>query len=565
MILLVIFDNAEAPNKRGSMNYDRRQFLEFFGKSTVAIAGLSTLPPWITGCTTNRLRGYSGSVPWKPILPSDKDQLLLAEGMTWNLLAKWGDKIGGSGASPLIFGSHCDFTSFIPFDDSNPSEGYLWVNHEYLNPLFTSGYSPKTGAKKTKAQADQEMAVVGGSLLHIKKEFGSWTVVQDSPKAMRLDAHSKIPLIAPRAIDGSRYAFGTMANCAGGKTPWNTFLTCEENYDMFWGDWDFSPTDGTQLLPAKPKQLNAEKRFSWLDHYQRPPTHYGWVVEINPWKKEAKKLTALGRFAHECATTVVAKDGRTVVYMGDDANDECLYKFIADKPGSLETGTLYVANLEKSRWQRLTMADHPDFKWRFKDQTDLLVQTRVAAKMVGGTALDRPEDVEINPENGDVIVALTNNYKQGRPHGSLLRVAEKDANPLSMEFQSATWIAGGPESGLSCPDNLAFDPRGNLWVTTDRSESRMNKGEFAQYKNNGLYVIPMKGPDAGKVFQVASAPTDAELTGPTFSPDGKTLFLCVQHPGDNTEELGKFTSNWPGSAGEMPRSAVIAINLDTPV
>ena len=80
------------------------------------------------------------------------------------------------------------------------------------------------------------------------------------------------------------------------------------------------------------------------------------------------------------------------------------------------------------------------------------------------------------------------------------------------------------------------------------------------FKNNGLFYIPMKGPHSGQVFQVASAPVDAELTAPTFSPDGKTLFLCVQHPGDSTNKMGEFTSNWPGGKKEdMPRSAVVTI------
>ena len=131
---------------------------------------------------------------------------------------------------------------------------------------------------------------------------------------------------------------------------------------------------------------------------------------------------------------------------------------------------------------------------------------------------------------------------------------------MSLEFTATTWISGGEDSGLSSPDNLAFDKAGNLWVTTDRAEAEITSDYYKKFKNNGLFYIPMKGPHSGQVFQVASAPVDAELTAPTFSPDGKTLFLCVQHPGDSTNKMGEFTSNWPGGKKEdMPRSAVVTI------
>ena len=209
------------------------------------------------------------------------------------------------------------------------------------------------------------------------------------------------------------------------------------------------------------------------------------------------------------------------------------------------------------------MNAHPDFKKHFKDQTELLINTRVAAHMVGGTKQDRPEDVEVNPVNNDVIVALTNNKKADRPHGSLMRIVEKNGDFLSTEFKASTWISGGEDSVLSCPDNMIFDRNGNLWVTTDRSDREMNKGVYKIHKNNGLYFIPAKGEHAGHIFQVASAPTDAEFTGPSFSEDGKTLFLCVQHPGDQSESMDKLTSTWPDGIkkgiSQMPRSAVVAI------
>ncbi len=539
------------------MTKSRREFLQFFGLSTLA---LSTLPAatFLSGCThTNVLKNIpQTNLGWKPLSPSLDDSLLLADGLNYSVLARWQDPIGGTKQKPLQYGTHNDFTSFIPFSENDLTEGILLVNHEYLNPLFVSNFNDSQILKKTRAQVEIEIKSVGVSLLHVKKINNQWTVVADSKHNTRIDGSTPIPFVSSHPVYGSKIAYGTIANCAGGKTPWNTFLTCEENYDMYYGDWKKVPHGD-----EKPVVKYHDKDFGWYQHFDRPPLHYGWVVEINPVTKKAKKLTALGRFAHEGATCIQPdKKGPTVVYMGDDSSDEFIYKFISDKPDSLETGTLFVANTTEGKWLPLTMQAHPDFKKLFRNQTDLLIQTRLAAKTVGATPQDRPEDIEINPANGDIIVALTNNKKHGRPHGSLLKIVEKNADHLSLEFTATTWISGGEDSGLSSPDNLAFDKAGNLWVTSDRAEAEMKADYYKKFMNNGLFYIPMKGPFAGQVYQVASAPVDAELTGPTFSPDGKTLFLCVQHPGDSTKKMGEFTSNWPsGKKEDMPRSAVVTI------
>jgi secreted PhoX family phosphatase len=530
---------------------NRRHFLKFLGQSSILISAPSSL--FLSSCSTS-----SKSTTWKAILPDSSDELILAKGLNYKLLAKWGDVIAQRNQQNIVFGMHNDFTSFIAFDSEEPNEGFLLVNHEYLNTLFLTGWTEKQNKSKTKEQVDAEIKSVGVSILHIKKTGENWHLVQDSEHNYRIDGHTPIEIIAEHPIAGTKMSYGTLANCAGGQTPWKTFLTCEENYDMFYGELDFSPKPG-RLKPRKNAIVRYhEKDLGWYNQYDRSPLHYGWVVEINPANKSAKKLTALGRFAHEGATCVVARDGRTVVYMGDDANNQCIYKFISEKPNSIEKGTLYVANTKKGVWLPLKMNSHPSFKTRFANQTDLLVNTREAAATLGGTPQDRPEDIEINPSNGDIIVALTNNKAAQRPHGSLLKITEKNSDYLSMEFKSETWISGGDDNLLSCPDNMAFDPAGNLWVTSDRADGDMNQGVYKKFKNNGLYYIPMKGPDAGQIFQIASAPKDAEFTGPTFLPDG-TLVLCVQHPGEQTRDLKQLTSNWPGQKNEVPRSAVVTI------
>ena len=305
---------------------------------------------------------------------------------------------------------------------------------------------------------------------------------------------------------------------------------------------------------------SSKKGYQWDKFYDESPEHYGWVVEVNMKTGDAKKLIGLGRCAHECATVSRTKDGRLAVYTGDDKAGECIYKYISDEKDNLETGELFVADTKKGQWISLDIEKQPVLKGKFKNQLEVFVRLREAAKLVGGTPQDRPEDIEVDPQTGNVFVTLTNNVKKGNLHGGILKIEEKDADHGAEEFKSSTFIKGGTSSGISSPDNLVFDPKGNLWITSDISGKVLNKGPYSSFGNNGLYYVPMSGPDAGKVIQVASAPNDAEFTGPCFSDDGKTLFLSVQHPGSETKSLNKFTSNWPHGGSNMPKSAVITIS-----
>ncbi len=253
-------------------------------------------------------------------------------------------------------------------------------------------------------------------------------------------------------------------------------------------------------------------------------------------------------------------DGRIVVYTGDDANNECLYKFIASKPSSLSEGTLYVANIEAGRWESLDYASQPILQKHFKSQTEVLIRLRESSKLVGGTPLDRPEDIDIDPHTGAILVSLTNNKAKDNYHGSILKLEEAEGQYDGLSFTPSTFLAGGEETGFSCPDNLAFDPAGNLWFTSDMSGSAMNKAPYIAFKNNGLFVVPRRGPQAGQVLQVASAPNDAEFTGPCFAPDGKTLFLSVQHPGETSPSIDNLTSHWPDGGQNIPRPSVVCIS-----
>ncbi len=545
---------------------NRRNFLKFIGTSGVVVSQFGLLSSAIIsqgflGCANSTEKSDSGS--FKPRFKyKDKDDVILAEGLEYEVLFRWNDQIKTKSKGDFNYGAHNDHIQFIPLNDSTKDEGYLMVNHEYLNPLFVSGWSDKNNISKTKEQVLSEMKSVGASVLHIKKINNQWSLVQESDKNFRLDGLTEIPFSSKLEIEGSKFAIGTLANCAGGKTSWKTFLTCEENYDLFYGEWNVSPNKGQKKLRKIPMVTYHKKDMYWHNHFNHSPFHYGWVVEINPRDQSSKKLISLGRFAHEGATCVKASDGREIVYMGDDANNECIYKFISERPNSLEKGTLYVANTKQGKWVPIEMSSHPDFKKLFKNKTEMLINTRIAAHLLGGTPQDRPEDIKIHPHTNDIIVALTNNKSAGRPHGSLLKITEKNNDFRSLEFKAETWISGGEENLMSSPDNLLFDKNGNLWYTNDIAEDELGKGPYSNYKKNGLYYCPSKGDYAGQIFQIASAPNDAEFTGLNFSDDGKDLFICVQHPGERSIAKDQLTSTWPDK-GELPKSSLIIIRGPT--
>ncbi|WP_272149210.1 PhoX family protein [Tenacibaculum aiptasiae] len=542
------------------MEYNRRKFISFLGKASL---GVLTIPPFITSCgnTTTPLSKQKISeeflrklkeITIKDLAPSDKDDLLLTDELNYQVIIKWGDKINDKDT----FGFNNDFTCFIPLDENNPKDGLLWVNHEYINPMFVSGFNywdyENPEEHRTIEQVNKEMYNVGGSIVRIRENKGVWEIVKNDPLNRRITAQTSIELNWDSPIKGKTTVIGTNSNCSGGITPWKTFITCEENYDGFWGETVYDENNQPTHQPSD---------YGWEKFYKYPPEHYGWVVEVDPLKGTAQKHIALGRFAHECCTLYELKDKRVVAYTGDDRNSEHLYKFISSKPHSLKEGTLYVADTVNGKWLALDWENQPVLKNKFKNQTEVLIRAREASKLLGATELNRPEDIEIDPLTGNIFVTLTNNKEKNDYHGSILKIEEAKGEFDALTFKASTYLAGGEENGFSCPDNLAFDLSGNLWMTSDMSGSSMNREDkpYMPFKNNSLFVIPRYGKEAGKVIRVASAPKDAELTGPWFSPDGETLFLSVQHPGEQTKDIKNPTSTWPFDADNIPKSAVVAI------
>ncbi len=500
--------------------------------------------------------GNAGEIFFNPIAPSAEDALLLPEGFEYIILRQWGDSISDS----EIFGFNNDYVAYLPIDllegGNNSTDGLLFVNNEYTEPLFVSAYTVddyKAKKAKTKEQIIAEKKSVGISVFRVKRTDSGWEFVNDSNYNNRIDATKPLILSGKAAgtpeIQNSFEAIGTLANCSGGITPWGTALSGEENFQDCMPDGYYRWTGyGEDLIPE----------------------HYGWVVEVDPFDKSkpAVKRTSLGRFRHENVTIGITKDGRVAAYMGDDKADECVYKFISANKydphnrnanmNILDEGDLYTADFVNNKWQLMDFEKRVELK-DFKSQADVLINCDKSSKLVGGTECNRPEDIEISPVDNSVFIAFTNNSKKKDYNGSIVRIIENNDDHGSVTFRWEVFATGSIESGFSCPDNLTFDSNGNLWILSDISESKLNKGTYEPFKNNSLFMIPTQGENTGKAFRFASAPVDAELCGGNFTPDESTMFISIQHPGGGTEDINNPTSRWPNYGNDIPRPAVVAV------
>ncbi len=567
-----------------SAGLTRRRFLTFLGAGSAALAaGSAGVPATGTGAGggaevvggISKARAAQGSsslvgLSFTPIQPTGQDDLVLPEGFKYDVVRQWGDPVTGS----EDYGYNNDFVAYFPIDalegGENSADGILYVGHEYPEPKWVSEYEDSDNeTEKTPEQIEQEKAVVGASIFRVRLEGGIWSFVESDEYNRRIDATTPMDFTGPAAgtdeVQGADEAIGTLANCGGGVTPWNTVLTCEENFQDYYGE----------SSDEEPKV--SSESYRWFDDTEnaQPPEHYGWVVEVDPFDPESRprKHTWLGRLRHENAAVTLSGSGKAVVYTGHDQEDQRIYKFVSTgtfDPNGRETnfdlltdGMLYVANFAQGRWIPLDYENNPVFSDNgFASQADILVRAPAAAALPIeegkedpiGTPVDRCEDIEVGPD-GAVYAALTNNAKHGNFYGQILKITEDSGDAEAEEFAFEVFATGGPQTGFASPDNLAFDPAGNLWVVTDISSSQLDKGIYETFRNNGAFVIPGGGgPD---VIQFASGPVESELTGPFFTPDGSTLFLSIQHPGEETKDINEPTSTWPD--GDIPRPAVVAI------
>ena len=615
---------------------DNRPFLEIaearFGRREVLMGFLAAAATGAFGGTLTSTAalaaGDSSSFTFKALEQVIKEGHQVAEGYNAEVLIRWGDKVLADApdfdpnnlsaeAQAKQFGYNCDFLAYmpLPLGTDNSEHGLIHSNHEYTDPqLMFANFSRDT---QTAEQSRIEMMAHNGSVIEVKKEGGKWRVVENSKYARRITMDTEMRISGQAAAHdrmktgydptGTR-VFGTINNCAGGKTPWGTALMAEENFHGYFAGGD--PENAPEARNYKRYGVKAKGRYPWYKTVARfdlgkepnEPNRFGWIVEYDPYDPNSTpvKRTALGRFKHEGATSVVNKDGRLVLYLGDDQRFDYLYKFVtkgrydpdnrAANRDLLDQGTLYVAKFDEKTvtWLPLVFGDGPlTAENDFHSQGDLLIETRRAADLLGATPMDRPEDVEPNPVNGRVYVMLTNNSKRkegqtdtvnprhSNRYGQIVELvppggAGADADHAADVFEWNMFLmAGTKESGavyhpdtqswISSPDNCAFDTLGRLWISTDQGSK--------QVKDNipdGMYATDVEGPGRALLKLFYAVPRSAEMCGPEFTPDGKTLFVAVQHP---AEEKGSTfetpSTRWPDFAdGVPPRPSIVAITKD---
>ena len=383
------------------------------------------------------------------------------------------------------------------------------------------------------------------------------------------------------------------------------------------------------------------------------------INPANP-RSRVMKHTALGRFRHEAVAVRTIPGAPLQVYSGCDRRGGHFYRYVSDQsvsrtddPGNsrlLERGELQVARFHadgSGQWlplkpetpvepfspslfakagldcpvelphsdRRRAGAEayrdddavrayarrYPDLASLYEGQGDalqgaILVDAHLAASAIGATPTARPEDTELDPITGDVLVAFTSGTADDHggadpvifrgpsgeaswPHGWVMRITEVGADRFRWRIAATggePWQGG---LGFANPDNLALDRSGNLWLVTDHT------GKASRvFGTNSCWFVPRSGTgESAACF--ATAPMESELCGLSFDAEERALFLSVQHPGERHGSLRPgaqviesyllrdrqgqaleqvrtvpLGSNWPTQApGRPPRPAIVVV------
>jgi secreted PhoX family phosphatase len=549
---------------------------------------------------------------FEPVAANTEDTITLPHGYQWKTLLSWGDPLWSQGERfdpDRLTSAHSQAFAFGDNNDGMESfvhqgRQLLAINNEYIN--FASFYRNRPNhLPMDQDDVIKAQKAVGVSIVEIEASEQGWQRVVDSPFNRKITAHTPIeitgparghPLMKTQQDPKGIEAYGTWANCGSGRTPWGTYLTCEENFNGF-----YSASDPHWVVPDALQRYglsHQDRGYAWghfderFDLAKNPnePNRSGYVVEIDPTQPDAKpkKRTALGRFKHENAEVTLAKNGQIVIYLGDDERGEFLYRYVSDnayQPGAdtddlMNNGTLYAAKFHEDgsgEWRALTPATTG------MSQAEICIHTRQAASSVHATTMDRPEWVAVHPHQPQAYCASTNNKNRGvkpnqggdpqpvggpnpraaNQYGQIIRWLPADRDHGSNRFHWNLFVmAGNPdvyEKGLNtgspnihsgnlfnAPDGLQFDTQGQLWIQTDGKTS--NQGDFAGMGNNQMLVAD---PETGDIRRFMVGPKGCEITGLTWSHDKKTLFVGIQHPGE------KGGSTFPD--GRLARSSVVAL------
>ena len=548
---------------------------------------------------------------FEPVAANTLDTVTVPKGYRWHVVARWGDpmwsnaadfdpKTRGTGASQeRAFGDNNDGMSLF----TDGGRNVLAVNNEYVNRkiIYPSG-NPENADDVRKGKAGH-----GVSVVEIAERDGVWSIVSDSPYNRRITADTPMEITGPaRGHDLLKTAadpkgergLGTWNDCGNGRTPWGTYLACEENFNGYFSssdpDLEIGPAFeryGIGLKDWGYAWTTADERFDIAKH-PNEPNRAGYIVEIDPLDSDStpKKRTALGRFKHENAEVVLAANGQVVVYMGDDERGEFIYRFVSDgryveggdNADLLDSGKLFAAKFAdggRGQWVELT----PETTG-MASAAEIRIHTRMAASAVKATTMDRPEWVAANPKRAEIYCCLTNNKNRGKKpnkggdatpvggpnpragnlYGQIVRWRPDGGDHLAAGFAWDLYVVAGnpavhsdanagsrnvtPDNMFNSPDGLAFDSNGMLWIQTDGNYS--NEDGFAGQGNNQMLV---GDPATGEIRRFMVGPKECEVTGIAWSADRRTLFVGIQHPGE------KGNSHFPDGGDSVPRSAIVAI------
>lgn len=578
----------------------------FLGGALAFGSGAAVMGTGLFGSATSA-RAQGSVFAFQPIGIATDFDIHVPQGYQWKTLVRWGDALfsDAEGAyspengvpvdlSDRVFGENTDGMEIFVDGDNI----ILAINSEYANPDINLPVDTD-GVPQSAEQVQMLKNIQGVTVLEIADQGDGYQVVVDSPYNRRITHETQMTMDGP--ADGSdlvrtnadpegKSPKGTMNNCGSGKTLWGTYLTCEENFNGYFGTTgEREPTEGEIRYGIGGEGRYAYEKFdARFDLSKEPnePNRHGWVTEINPLDPQSTpvKHTALGRFKHENAEMVQASDGRIVVYMGDDERGEFMYKYVSNgtwtegqpTDGLLSDGTLHVAKFNddmSGEWLPLT----PETTGM--DMAEMLVFVRMAGSKVGATTMDRPEWIAANPLRVEAYCALTNNKNRGvKPNAGGDETPVSGPNPRETNNfgQIVRWRPTGEDHGaadftwdlyvmagnptvydnkyggsdnvnegnmFNSPDGMAFSSDGMLWIQTDGDDS--NEEEFEGQGNNQMLV---GNPETGEIARFLTAPNGAEVTGLTWSPDRKTAFVGIQHPG----------GSWPDNVGK-PRSSVISV------
>ena len=658
------------------------------------------------GCGGSDSAGSSSfSLSFNAVSKSTGDTLVVPSGYTAKVLFRTGDPINTSVAAYANDGTDINFanrsgdhhdgmhffglnTAGTAWDASQSAKGLLVLNHEVAEDLGFMHVNGQTDATdRPTTEIDKEVEAHGVSIIEVVSQNGSYDLNLSSSFNKRITASTVMEIHGPvRGSDMAKTAYstdgtktrGTINNCAHGYTPWGTYLTCEENWAGYFyrndSGRDVKEESSFSRYGIKGNASVSKGRYNWArptggdttdiyrrwnasvvgatgtDDFRNVANTFGWVVEIDPFKPSStpRKRTTLGRMGHEGCYPAPAVAGKPLVfYMGDDARNEYIYKFVTTENWSasdinggltagdkyLNSGTLYVAKFNADgtgTWLPITIENSTIenyTSYSFSDAADVLINTRHAADALGATKMDRPEWGGIHPLTGEVYMALTNSVSSssgrgrvtpldaanpryydedgslGNVNGHVIRWKESGGNHAATSFQWDIYLFGAEsdttttaniselsaDNDFSSPDGLWFSAAnpGLLWLQTDdgaytdKTNCMMLAAVPGSVGDGGAKTITNTAvPANGGADQEVSTfvgkpattttlrrflvgPKDCEVTGIAETPDGKAIFVNIQHPGErSTSATTGYTSNWPDGGSARPRSATVVITRD---